>query len=263
MIIYIDLYFAITFMADYLSLIIASRILKRRLPLLRAITALLLASTVASIGVLLSAPYVLQLLLSGVMLISASIIIFKAYSIREVLLDSAIILSVGIFIGGALEGIAQIAAMLDFRSNISVVMLCLLFSIISIAALRKILSIPFSPTTCKIEVKLKERSYTFSALIDTGSFLKEPITQRPIILVSEAVYEKLSPSADATLKAPVLCVGLGGTSEVTIFVCGEILITYKKFTFLSNAILGYPESSTNKFSDYDAIVPNAAIMLDN
>lgn len=274
MIIYIDIYFIINFFADYLSLVITARILKRRLPFLVPLISSGICSVIATAGILLQLPYILQLLINLVAFIVNNGIVFKYHSFKDFIVNMSILFSVGVAIAGATETIETISIMVTPRSSFIKLTIFIVFALLTNIALHKILAIPFTPATCEVQIRLHDKVTKFHALIDTGSFLREPITQRPILLISNEILSELERSTEALLKtengntAPLSCVqisskGIGGKTTLRVFECNEVKIKVGRHTFLSDALIGYSPELTGKFSNCDALIPNAAISLNN
>ena len=123
-----------------------------------------------------------------------TLLCFKCKKIKSFLLSYSIFLGTTFMFGGSVEFLKQVLGEVTIMAILFATFLLFILSsiIIKILNRRKIIE---SFTTDVIiifgEKKVKEKGY-----IDTGNILYDPITSKPICLISQKVFEKLYSQSD-------------------------------------------------------------------
>ena len=92
----------------------------------------------------------------------------------------------GVVINGAFD---TIYGDLPFGLLVFIALVCSLFSYVS----GKIVKNNVKNFSCTVEINVNEKQATLSALVDSGNLLREPITQRPIVIASLSSLRSILP----------------------------------------------------------------------
>ncbi len=195
MTLYADVLFAINFSMDFLSLFICSIILHKKIGRKRIIFASMLGAFYGVIDVIFSKSQIVSILLCVVVSIIMCIIVFYEKSIKRMLLTFVMYWGVSAGLGGIMS--LMYSALNKILYDIikdypqkSAYNGARFFIIASITA---VVSIIVSRIFTKkkdvkaIEVKIKYDSveYKLQGLCDSGNLLVEPLSLKPVILVSD------------------------------------------------------------------------------
>lgn len=127
---------------------------------------------------------------------------------------------------------------------------------------------------CNIKVIIDEKSIKTKAIIDTGNFLKEPITKTPVIvleknILTEIIPEKILNNLDKIIIGSELDIeefssririipfkSLGKENGILLgFKADKIIIEMEENTITtSNIIIGIYDGCLNKFGKYHGLV---------
>lgn len=264
MTLYADVLFAINFSMDFLSLFICSIILHKKAERKRIIIASLIGALYGVIDVIFSKSQLLSLIFCVLISAVMCLISFFEKSLKRLFITFLVYWGVSAALGGTMSLIYSILNRIfyDVIKNYSEVSIYNGARFFIIASITAIVSIVVSRIfTSKKDVKAVEikiiyegSEYKIQALCDSGNLLVEPISQKPVVLVSEKTrvgrallnkedrYKRYIPYKDVSGEGI-----LKGVTPEKIYV-GDNLV---------DAII----APINKvgFAGYDALVPRALI----
>lgn len=127
---------------------------------------------------------------------------------------------------------------------------------------------------CDIEININTKSVKTKALVDSGNFLKDPITKKDVIIVEEKVLKNILESSYINVLKNVVSgkfIGQIDTDKYKIkiipfnslgnpngILCGinpdYIKVYYEEEIILNNVIIGVYFSSLNSSSEYSSII---------
>lgn len=192
MVIYADVLFALNFSMNYVSLYLAGKLTHDSTKVLRISIASavggVLGCAVSIIGIV-GLPLLLFEIGAAVVM---SMITFGVSSVRRVVLDSAAVFAVASLIGGIMTFGDNIAFReLGGTRHLYEVILLAISAFASVIFGISLLSARSKTKTAEITAELGGKVSRFTALIDSGNLVKDPISARPAILASADVLTSI------------------------------------------------------------------------
>ena len=205
-IVYIDLYFVINFCMDLVILVIVSKMTQTRTTLLRYSFASLFGAIISCL-LLMNQNFsvLIQIIVSyGIGAIGVVLLAFRFESIKKVAVLLMYMYGVTIVIGGLLCCIllnssfgSYVNELLGMNGRKSVSILMLLLSVGLI-----LLCLPYlirylnsfrkrENNIYEVSIVLEKKRVKAKALLDTGNHLREPLTNRPVIIVEKTLLKQI------------------------------------------------------------------------
>ena len=258
MVLYADVLFAINFSMDFLSLFLCSILLHLRIKRIRAVLSSLIGAAYAFFQMVISLG-VISTILSGVAVAMIMILVAFSYqNLRRALSQVAVYLLVTALLGGVMSALYSLmnralSSFIESYSYDKAYDTARLWIIISLTAvisviLSKILVSKKDVKSAEITVFIKERKFNLTALVDSGNMLRDPLSGKCVILVSEGseigqeiekfeeIYKKYIPYRDVNGEGL-----LKGISPNEIIINGKsvsaIVATVKSKSFDGNDAL--------------------------
>lgn len=196
-IIYADVLFAINFSMDFLSLFICSMILKRKATRPRIIIASLIGALYGVLDVVLGLNKILGVILCIAFSFVMCLVSFWGAQLRQLFVSTVLLLGVGAALGGTMSLIYSFMNRI-FADAISKIEKTTSYNgarFFLIASVTAIVSIVFARVftrekdkkTALLKIEYEGTEYKFEGLVDSGNRLKDPLSQKPVILLSNAV----------------------------------------------------------------------------
>lgn len=198
MTIYIDIILIENLLMNYIILFATGIILKLKMKQLRVIFASLIGAIYTIIayisGLRIYANFFLKLFLSFIMIYIA----FNPPKLKTLLKDILIFYLTSFVFGGAAFALIYVVKPQDILKNNGLILNANALKVICISAIIAfvIIVIGFKVVKnkisakdiyCDIEIKINQKTVKTKAMIDTGNFLKEPITNTPVIVVEHTL----------------------------------------------------------------------------
>lgn len=190
--VYIDLYFLVNASMDFFCLLITGRLLHRRMSVWRLLIGALIGGVYAIFTLLLGisgtlgfvADCAVAILLTGVVFVS------KGTKIWRVLQSTLVYVLISMAVGGIMTALYTWLNRLDLPfellqgDSLSITLFGILALVAGIATSRGGRFLGFSEKTKSVTVQavLLGRSVTLRAMVDTGNFLRDPISGRGVIV---------------------------------------------------------------------------------
>ena len=197
MVIYADVLFAINFSMDFLSLFICSMILKRKTSRVRIILSSLIGALYGVLDVVLRLDKIFSVILCIAFSFVMCIIAFWGIKIKNIFASTALLLGIGAMLGGIMSLIysALNKIFMGYLANIQPSTAYNGARFFLIASITAIVSIIFAKIFLKeknnktaiIKIEYDGKEYKIEGLVDSGNKLKEPISQKPVVLISKGV----------------------------------------------------------------------------
>lgn len=195
MVIYADVLFAINFSMDFLSLFICSMILKRKTSRVRIIIASLLGALYGVLDVVLNVNKILSVILCIVISFVMCAVAFWGAKLKSLLASCILLLGVGALLGGTMSLIytllnkAFASALENVQPNFAnngtrFFMIASVTAIVSIVFARLFLK-EKNDRTAQLKIEYEGKEYKLEGLVDSGNKLTDPLSSRPVILVSK------------------------------------------------------------------------------
>lgn len=279
--VYADILFLVNFSMDYLCLYISAKILRRALPAGRMLLSSALGGIYSVLSLFISAPSPIPFLLDILSCILICAVSFhKKGQIRKTLTAALLFFSVSMAVGGIMTALFNLLNKLDLPldvldgDSLSVWGFAILaivaggFSMLGgglIFRKREIIS-------CKLTIKFDGRQKTVCALCDSGNLVRDPISGKPVIILSREAGDglvdrritdsflegKMSNNAAYSGMHIASVNTATGTSLLVLLHADEMTVSYtdKKHTseFLPDALFAVGDMKT-KNGEYDAIIP--------
>ena len=279
--VYVDVLFIINFIIDYLLLCITSFFIKRKPQILKIMLAASLGALYSAFVFFLPMGASLSLPLS---LMSALFMVWIAFGFQRATLffkRTCIFYLVSFVSAGAGMALLSFANQYDgvnfavnagiFYADINAYTLLFIFLasvfIIHIACGHAQKVHIGSQFLYEVTIQKGGKSATNIALFDTGNFLKDPITQKSVLIAEWHAISSLFKEdtlAEAVANAPALflyipCRGIGGESGIFAFLPDKI--TSPKIRFPESLYVGISERVLDHDGSYHMILPNTVNCL--
>ncbi len=277
--VYVDVLFIINFICDYILLSVTSFFLKRRVRTGRLITGAAVGALYAALVFFMPMTSVLLLPLSLAISLLMLLITFGAKRISLFFKNIAVFYLVSFVISGAGFALLSLANQrfgINFFMSAGIVYADINAYQLLISFICAVLVLHFA---CGYIRKLRIKSHfiynvtiqkngkevTDTALLDTGNFLKEPLSQKSVLIAEWETVSKLFPQN--TLSE---CVAENPT-EFTYIPCRTVSGRGGLFAFVPDAVsadgtpypeafyVGISEKSLDKDGSYRIILPNTAL----
>ena len=179
---YLDIYFIINYLFDFISLFSVNNILKRKIKIYR----LLIGSLIGSLSLLtlfISFNKIELLLLKLILSIFIIIITFNYKNIKYFFNNLYYFYIIEIILGGFIYLIKN-------NSNSNLILILLFTFIFIYLFIKKIIDLKNNYNKyLNIKLDINNKTYTFNAFLDTGNKLIDPIFKYPIILINNNELE--------------------------------------------------------------------------
>ena len=179
---YLDIYFIINYLFDFISLFSVNKILKRKIKIYR----LLIGSLIGSLSLLtlfIRFNKIELLLLKLILSILIIIITFNYKDIKYFFNNLYYFYIIEIILGGFIYLIKN-------NSNSNLILILLFTFIFIYLFIKKIIDLKNNYNKyLNIKLDINNKTYTFNAFLDTGNKLIDPIFKYPIILINNNELE--------------------------------------------------------------------------
>ena len=200
--IYADLLFLINFSMDYLCLYICARVLHRKMSLAKMIISASIGGIYSVISVVADLSGFISLAVDvGVCVVMCAIVFAEKHRrISSTLLCSFLFIGISMMTGGAMTAIFNLLNRLELpldaigEDGISPYLFAVLAIISGLITLRsgKMLSKRSTISTCTLKVKIKGKEASFTALSDSGNLARDPLGDKPIIILDRENFSKIA-----------------------------------------------------------------------
>lgn len=208
--VYIDIFFLINFSMDFLSLFIASRLLSRRVRVLRLALAALLGGAYACLSLVLSFSArlgVFSLLIDALAcLLMALIAVFSRKRKRDIFSFSLVFGAVSILLGGAMTALFALFNRMgldrllngDSETASDGISVWLFAAFAVISAFLTLFGGRFLRKKSLrregvVEITYRNKTVSLNCICDSGNLLREPISQKPCVIVELDAVHKIFP----------------------------------------------------------------------
>ena len=205
--VYIDIFFLINFSMDFLGLFLAARLLGRKISLVRLLLASAFGGAYACAALFFSVSGIISFALDALAcVIMAFVAVFERRSWRGIFSFSLVFGAVSILLGGAMTALFYLFNRIGLdkafggaqeSDGVSVWLFAFLAAVSGIFAARggRFFKRKSARSRGWLEIEYCKRKVKVPCLCDSGNLLREPISQRPCIVVElEAVSSLFSRS---------------------------------------------------------------------
>lgn len=215
-IIYGDVLFAVNFSMDFLTLYITCRILSLRVRLIPLVFASAIGALYAVAALFFETGRLTDALIAFAVSLLVSNIAFGYYGIRSFIRDAAVFWAVSLMLGGVMtaifyavshftgikyapDSIGAHASSLPPRLMLVSACAAAIFTLVcSRLTYRRRHS-----RTVTVNAEYRGRNASFNALFDTGNLLTEPISGRPVVIITNELFDALTGGSESLLKAGI------------------------------------------------------------
>ena len=263
-VIYADILFAINFSMDFLSLFITSMIVKRKTSRTRIIIASLVGALYGVLDVTLGLNRIWGALICIIFTVLMCVIAFFGTGVKGILVSSALLLGVGATLGGTMSIVysflnkifAEIIKSVrpsDAYNSARFFLIASVSAIISIIFARIFLR-EKNNKTATLKIDYDGAEYTFYALVDSGNKLCDPLSQKPVILVSNSskIARNIN-NKDDKYKRFIPYKDVGGEGILKGVIPKKIYVNDN----LVDGVVCVTENG--EFSSFDALIPSSLV----
>ena len=288
--VYVDLLFLINFSMDYLCLYICSKVMRRRLRLVRLLSASALGGAYSVISLFFPFSATVNLILDA---LSCLLICTVAFSERGRRLSSTLVcgflfVGVSMMTGGAMTAIFNVLNRLNLPlesidgDGISTYLFAIIAAVAGIITLRsgEIVSKRSAIKECRLTLTIGGKSASLFALSDSGNLVKDPLSGKNVVLIDRAalsplidltVFDKflegVNPPADSGVRGlrivPIKTASGRATLPAAIpdRLCAEVVTKRgKTHSFELDALIA-PSDIGRSAEGYEAIVPSQILKI--
>ena len=273
-VVYLDLYFLWNLFMDFVILLLTGRLMKLTYRLWR----LVLGSIIGALGACMilmtrQLPFLVELLFAYVILIVTMVLIsFGRYKLNRVLVITLAVYGQTVFLGGLLQflvGIPLVRKYLnillqeDSKNRVSIIamfFIVLFILLLSPYVLRRVNEFRHRLLTVfQVSLSLEGKTATVKGLLDTGNHLREPISNKPVIIVEQRVMDEIMTKDLLEYETRVKLVPYRSIGKESGTLCGivldELLIEINEEKHIhKNVIACLYKGTLSKKQDYQVIL---------
>lgn len=116
-------------------------------------------------------------------------------------------------------------------------------------------------TYCNIEVSINSKTTSLKALLDTGNFLKEPITGTPVVIIESNVLKDILPKEIVENIKPIIDGKIGLDSELYELLPRMRVIPFSSLGKQNGMLLGIKADYINVFSEEEYKITNVVVAI--
>jgi len=109
-----------------------------------------------------------------------------------------------------------------------------------------------------VEIYTKDVKTTLKAFLDTGNELREPVTNLPVIIIEQEVFNKINLDGYCIYHIPYSVVS-GYNGKLIGIKPDSIKITINDVTKVENAIVAFCDKKLSKNNDYNGLLPRGIL----
>lgn len=252
---YVDVLFLVNFMMDYLLLLIVRHMLKCTATHFRIALGALIGAGLTCLVVILPIPYAIIKFVLFYLLVN-TLMMIVGLKIREirVFVKAMILLYIGAFLMGGLMGyVRQYIRMGSFFFTVAILGYYVILGIWnSISHMQRL-----EQHVCDVELHLAGNVSELKGLIDTGNHLCDPISSKPVCIVSLGVVkEKIDVELTVLRYVPYHTIGIQeGVMPLVQF--DKMCIKGKRKIWITKPLVAISEEEISKSKEYQMILnPN-------
>ncbi len=290
-VVYVDVLFIINFCMDFLALYLSGLFLHIKQKPFYLFCASVVGGIYAVFSIIFSGYKIFDYIIGiAVSLLLCYITYSKEISRHKFFRLCIIFYFISILLGGAITAFYNLLnsffnsyefVHIGSRNKLFVFMLAVMFCSALIIAFLRFFSGSMTESSCKITLRINNKTKSIYALIDSGNFLKEPISCKDVIIVSfksvkpflsEQMIKAISNGTDGIKYLPIEEAKKVRIIPVKSITGNKILLGYlpekieietikngRPNVFSADAIIGFDIEKEN-FSGYDAIIPQTLII---
>ncbi len=200
MTVYADVLFLVNFSLDYVTLYITGRLMSHSSSTLRMIAAAAAGATFAVSALVFDMKGAFYVLSSAAVTFLMCVCAYKRAGFVGYLISAVLLFSVGTAIGGAVSAICSLGVgyrgALEADPNADAAV----FAVAAAATLLTSISVKVAKKRCitvkrLVRLTIDGSSLTLDALADSGSFVKEPLSGYPVLIVRADALKAILPAA--------------------------------------------------------------------
>lgn len=251
---YIDIFFLVNFVLDFLVLKIVKQMLKCTATHGRILTGAILGAGLASVLTCIPIGGIWKhIVLHGVV---NSLMIWVAFQVRKHIFVKAWILLylVGIMMGGVLNLVNQYIG-IYFRPTLLFLFIALgSYELVSKAMDFLEQYFKVSSRNCKAELYLNEECLLVRAIIDTGNMLFDPVTEKPVHIISDKAIKTFTKERVSMIRYISYHTVQNKDSVMPLIKIDKMRIRGKQETEIQSPLLAISECTHFGNGDYDLIL---------
>lgn len=260
--IYIDVLITVNIFIDYFLLILTKKIIGANVKYLRIIIGSIVGGIISLTALLPVLPFGLNILSDFIATMLLIFITFGKCEIKTYIKRVLVFFALSFAFGGLMifiylsfkpkgMGIYNDVVYFDISPILLIILTLVCYYILLLV--KKLTKTVYKSDVHNIEIKINDKSYIFSAKLDTGCNVKEPFSGKSVIVAEKEVFEDFVP--DKTKVRVIPFTSLGGSGILQGFCADSIIIDGKA---VDNSV--YIGICENIFKgDIKAIVPSELI----
>jgi len=192
-VIYLDVYFLTNFIMDLVSLLVASQLCSERIKWHRALLASFFGGAVSFLPILFSWRNALTLTVGGLLFLPMVFIAFGKRSVKRFWFLCLFSFLTSLFLGGAVEFLSFYTGNLkgESRITLTVFLAVLCFSFGAWSLWGNNLRRRMETSVVELSVSYRKKTLDLIGLVDSASFLREPMSGMPVILLKAGFSSSL------------------------------------------------------------------------
>ncbi len=261
MTLFIDLYFLVNFIIDYLSLAVTAKILHLSTRCLRLLASSAIGALYCCFTVILNIPFVLRLLFFVLIPYLMLILSFSKAGLRATVKQLFIFFGVSLIFGGGCQIFFERSG-----GRLSFGIFFVLASILFFVSMYffDIFSLSASVSHIDLDVKCGKRYSTLHLLCDSGNLLHDPFEGLPVILIRKEKFDSIFPhnilydsAAASTCRLRLIPVKTAVGKSLIPAAFASLTYSNNGRETSYNALLGRCDNSD--FAGFDGIFPQSLL----
>lgn len=263
--IYADVLFFINFTADFICLFVTEKLTARRTALWRLLIASAFGGSYSLLYIIM--PELPAFITITLHLISGLLIVFTAFGLKKAIISFAVYFLSSSFLGGIISALLSAAGNTSEQDgSIPWWLLTVFITALGVCVFIYLLLCrkKLKSRSCTLTFCHNKLTYKLNMLVDTGCFVRDPLSGNPVAVVAAAKLENISsggPDADTLNKigktARIVWINtVAGRQMLAAFVAENAAIAFlgdKKGKKLSLTVA--IDVNTDNYNGYDGIIP--------
>lgn len=263
MILYVDVLFAINFSMDFVSLFICGKILHKRIPRVRIIISSIIGGLYGVLSLIFSVNFVFEIIICIIISVIMCVMVFYERNIKSITISIIVFWLISSLLGGVMSIIYTIANKLlsEYINSYTYEVVysgARFFVIASVTILItsfccKILFNNKDKKTVTVIVVNKDREFKLNGLCDSGNLLRDPLSNRCVILINnKCLLGKEVENEDDLHKRFIPYTDISGKGMLKGIIPTKIIINSKEVSALIAPV-------NQSFDGNDALVPSTLV----
>lgn len=251
---YIDVFFVVNFLLDYLVLLVVRRVLKSTAEKKNVLLGAGAGAALTSVLVCLPIAGILKIIILHLVISTVMIKITFGFHRKDILKKWSLLYLVSVLMGGVLSSVSQYLG-----ANFRPIGLFLFVVVCSYRVVERMIEFfegycKVSGGKCQVQLYLREKMCVVTAVKDTGNMLYDRITGKPVHIISNNAIKKFTDGIPLTVRYIPYHTVQGDSKVMPLIKIDKMCICGKKKIEVREPLIGISECSEFGSGEYELIL---------